>query len=107
MKRILSSIALTVLSAATFAESPYDKFSSDKNISRKTSVEWYAVSNVQEVCESENKQMNGHGYGFKVDGCSRWHHSVFSDSCVIYTHLKTDYWTLGHELRHCFQGKFH
>lgn len=107
MKKLLIAAIVTTFATNVVAESPYDKFGSEKNITKKTTVEWYAVSNLQEVCESEGKQYNGHNYGYKVDGCSHWHRSVFGDSCVIYTHLKTDFWTLGHELRHCFQGNFH
>lgn len=107
MKHFLLTSFLFTTFTASAAESPYDKFGSEKNVSKKTTVEWYAIPNVQEVCDANSQELNGHKYGYKVDGCSKWNHSLFSDTCVIYTHLKTDYWTLGHELRHCFQGNFH
>lgn len=105
MKKIV--LAMFFTSSVFASESPYDKFSNDKNFTNKTSVEWITVPDIQATCDADNLKRTGKRFGFSVEACSHWDKSIFGNTCVIYTERKVSYWTLGHELRHCFQGFFH
>ena len=103
MKRIAVILALT--SGLAFAESPHDKFPMSKNFTNSTTITIRAVDNVQAVCEVESKKRGLGGFGYGVDACSFWERGT--TQCTIIVPKMVNYWTLGHETRHCFQGAFH
>ena len=103
MKRALVILALA--SGLAFAESPTDRFPMSKNFTNKTTITVRAVDNVQAVCEVESKRRGLGGFGYGVDACSFWDRAT--TQCTIIVPNNVDYWTLGHEMRHCLQGGFH
>jgi hypothetical protein len=108
MKRLF--IIPFVLSIANIyaSESPYDKFDGKSNFTDKTRVTWKQVEDIQAECNIESKKRGYNGYNYPIEGCSFWDVDAFrNNTCYILTPLNTTYWTLGHELRHCFQGSFH
>jgi len=105
MKKAL--VLLLFVSNAWAVETPYDKFSNENNVTNSTTITWRTVDNVKAACDAENARR---GFGpfqtgnKNMDACSFWDKK---DTCIIITAKNTDYWTVGHEMRHCFQGKFH
>jgi hypothetical protein len=103
---LFTTLFLTVLTANA-AESPYDKFSAKNNFTDKTSVKWIQVDNINVGCNIESRKRGLPEYNKPIDGCSFWDKTLFGNTCLIVTPKHVDYWTFGHELRHCFQGGFH
>jgi hypothetical protein len=117
MKKVI--ILLTAfLSFSALAETPYDKFivaneqtMSAKHFTLESKISWIFTTNVNKTCEQQAKKFKTKPFnvGSKImDGCSFWDKdSEGNHVCTIVTHNKTDLWTLGHEVRHCFHGGFH
>lgn len=82
---------------------PESKFSTDLNLTNNIIIEWLVAENVQLKCESESRKRSLGGFGFGLDACSFWS----SSKCTIVTSRNPTIHQLGHEVRHCFQGKFH
>jgi hypothetical protein len=70
-------------------------------------VVWMRVEDPQRACEG----LSGRKEFFAVHGCSRW--SAERKRCEIYAPSPRNerdlqrFVTLGHELMHCFEGKWH
>jgi len=107
MRLVLTAVLLTCSLSVVADESPYDKFSAKNNFTNGTKVTWIQVDNILKSCNAENVRRRLPQYNVPIDGCSFWDKSLFGNTCVIFTPKNTDYWTMGHELRHCFQGQFH
>ena len=107
MRTVLLASMLLATFTTQAAESPYDKFSAKNNFADNSSVKWVQVDNIQEGCNAEARKRGFPDYKIAIDSCSFWHKSVFGNTCLIMTPRTVDYWTFGHELRHCFQGSFH
>ena len=81
---------------------PFDSTSKDKT---SVKVEWISVDDVRKAC-SEVSQKRGYGpINFSIEACS--FNYRLTNTCVIYTKKMTTMHTLGHEMRHCFQGAWH
>lgn len=89
------------------AAGPFTKFDATKNMTNTTTVVWEQVNNVQEACDTESKKRGLGGFKIQVEACSFWGKRLGLDVCHIITEKKTDLDTLGHEMRHCFQGAYH
>lgn len=108
MKYIIFTFFLIISSQSYAVESPYDKFSAKSNFTNQTTVEWVQVDNVRIGCDKESKSRGLPGYPKPVEACSFWNKTLFGgNTCLIITPKHVQYWTFGHELRHCFQGRFH
>ena len=105
MKLLL--LILILLPIASIADNAYENFDATKNMTNNTNIEWRQVSDIQTSCEKESQHRNLGGFKIKVDACSFWEKSVFTHKCIIITGKRTNLETLGHEIRHCFQGAFH
>ena len=89
-------------------ESPYDNFSAKKNFTKKTTITWeYVIKDINKRCNEESKRLGQKGFSFNLDACSFWKENLFGNTCHIITLEKVNMWTVGHEVRHCFQGDFH
>ena len=118
-KTALSPVELWAVAGTTkIAETPYDKFNVNdeatmnaKHFTLKSTIEWVFTKEVNALCEWEAKRRGAKPFnvGRKImDGCAFWNKDEQGkDVCTIITNIKTDYWTLGHEVRHCFHGRFH
>ena len=60
-------------------------------------VTWVLTDDLERACGITPKA------GYVLLGCAK----VIGDWCVIITPKETTMSTLGHELRHCFEGKWH
>lgn len=108
MKKTLV-VALAVQSAVSFGathgfdDNPSTPFNATNNARTEMTVKWLAVADVQSACEQASKQVGNKGFGFAVNACSFWQ----KNKCVIITKDRPTMGTLGHEMRHCFQGSWH
>lgn len=67
------------------------------------SVTWMAVENVQKTCDAESRKRGNFGFQVAVKACSFWE----GNSCTIITSRRPNMHSIGHEVRHCFQGNWH
>jgi hypothetical protein len=83
----------------------YVNFSTTPNRTKTLSISWMVVPNskVQATCEAISNDSGLGGFGVSLGACSFWH----TNTCVIVTGEQTTHSTLGHEIRHCYQGNFH
>ena len=103
MKKLILSLALVTSSVYANWDDPLKPFDASKNIYDTVTVKWLAVSNLQQVCEAESKKRGKGGFGYAVNACSFWE----GNTCTIITSQKPSMHSLGHEVRHCFQGNWH
>lgn len=107
MKPVLFATLFLTAFTSVAEESPYNKFSAKTNFTNRTTVEWVQVDGVRVGCDNESRKRGLPGYPNEVEACSFWYNSLFGNTCIIITPRTVSYWTIGHELRHCFQGRFH
>ena len=89
-------MALLLAGCSTFTAKPYEE-----RITEATVVTWLAVDDVEKTCVKAGAKSPG---TFQtLLGCAIYD----AKSCRIITAKETSMETLGHELRHCFEGKFH
>ena len=89
-------ISLLLVGCSTFTAKSYDE-----RITEATVVTWITADDVEKECLKAGAKKPG---TFQhLLGCAKYNEK----SCRIYTGKVTTMETLGHELRHCFEGKFH
>jgi hypothetical protein len=87
-------------------EDPEAKFNTAVNKSKHSAISWIPVDNLQATCEAESRKRGLGGFGYPVEACSFW--SSSHNVCQVFTRSNaTTMHSLGHEIRHCFQGNFH
>lgn len=99
---LFTALMLYSLSASAW-DNPMANFDASKNKTDSVTITWRAVDNVQRVCEEESKKRGNNGFGYTVNACSFW----VENQCTIITKKQVNMHTLGHEVRHCFQGNWH
>ena len=88
-------------------ETPFDMFSLEDNVVSNSNITIRVVKNIEETCR-KNRRKSLHQITSKnVEACSTWSFSGGQSICIIFASKDIDYWILGHEVRHCFQGNFH
>jgi hypothetical protein len=108
MKQLLLISLLFSYNAFAYDNSPYALFSTDKNIVTQSTVKWIPVDNVQEVCERESRRRGNNGFGYTLNACTFWDVTgPGTNTCTIITNKNPMMNTIGHEIRHCFQGNWH
>jgi hypothetical protein len=110
MKKILTLlllIAATQVSAAE--EGPLDMFGTSANYTKTSRITWVPVNDVNKACEAESQRRGFGGFGIKMEACAFWDVDPKTKEpiCYILTPRTVNYWQIGHEMRHCFQGPWH
>jgi|688.fasta_scaffold500075_2 hypothetical protein len=107
--QIIIFLAVFLIYRPSYAnESPYDKFSTSKNFTNQTIMLWDQADDIQKACESKSREYGNSGFGYPIEACSfRFKNKGNQYICHVITAKKVDMWTVGHEIRHCFQGEFH
>ena len=86
---------------ATFSFMPEWFDVTEPTMARSVQVTWITIDDIDGFC--------GRGYDVPpyvmINGCTKY--NLEESTCTIYTGKRTDTSTLGHELRHCFDGSFH
>ena len=111
MKRFMS-VAVAAMFLATTAvagpnadwDDPYAPFDATKYTNRTVSVTWKTVKgDIRSVCNRIAKNKGYQEYNYAINACAFWE----GDVCTVYTPETTAMHTVGHEMRHCFQGAWH
>jgi hypothetical protein len=100
---LLIALMGVVCNSYGYYEDPHQSFPTSKNTTNKTTVTWESVDDVQAACEKGSHKRGYGGFNYPVEACSFWNNS----SCHVITAKRVNFHTLGHEIRHCFQGDFH
>jgi hypothetical protein len=88
--------ALLLIGCSSFTAKPYEE-----RVTESTIVTWLIFDDVESECIKAGVKEPG---PFKhLLGCAIYNKKV----CRIVTGKTTSMEILGHELRHCFEGKFH
>ena len=82
-------------------------FDATRNVTNSTLITWKQVDNIQNTCEQESRKRGYGGFGYSLEACAFWDKNFTGFNCQIFTKKNTTHDTLGHEIRHCFQGDFH
>ena len=106
MKKAIAVILMLVITNV-WAETPLDKFSAEKNKVTKTTITWIPVDDIKKTCEEQSRLRGFGGFNVPMQACTFWNNSIIRNSCVVYTPKIVDFWMIGHEIRHCYQGSFH
>jgi hypothetical protein len=109
MKRVAVLLAALVATSAMALEDVHAPFNTNKNFTNVTQIRWISVdsSQLQERCNIESRKRGMTNFTVSVEACSFWDKEGRADVCTIVTPRVTNMHTLGHEVRHCFQGEWH
>lgn len=88
-------------------ETPYDMFSLENSQAKTAMITIKVVKNIEETCRKLGSKRAHQLTSKYVEACSTWSLSGSQSTCTIFTAKEIDFWILGHEVRHCFQGGFH
>lgn len=94
-------VALLSTSVYAYNDDPKEMFYAN-NKHETIQLTWKPVDNVQSACEQMYVD-RGVRLTWKVQACSFWDGNL----CTIITSKKTNMHSIGHEVRHCFQGNYH
>lgn len=87
------------------AEEPFD---GSYKMADRVIVEWVTSPNIVATCEAESRKRGNNGFGYAMQACSFWTKQPSGGYvCTIYTKKNPTIHTMGHEVRHCFQGNYH
>lgn len=92
-----------VTNAMAFNDDPNKSFDTSNNYTTQSTITWRPVEDVQKACETESRKRGFKGFGYGVQACSFFD----GNQCTIITGKQTTMHSLGHEVRHCFQGNWH
>ncbi len=106
MKTKVAVIITSLLVAGqtmAFNDDPNQPFDTSSNYTTQSTITWRAVDDVQKSCEAESRKRGYKGFGYGLQACSFFD----GNQCTVITGKKTTMHSLGHEVRHCFQGNWH
>lgn len=96
------------MGGGTIPASEYEKFTPvtpDKRVMDAVKIRWEVRADVVEYCAKAARMTANQAYWSPPVACAVW--NVPSKECIIITGTETNHVTLGHEMRHCFEGHFH
>ena len=94
---------LVATNAMAFNDDPSRPFDTSNNYTNTSTITWRPVDDVQKTCEAESRKRGYKGFGYGVQACSFFD----GNQCTVITGKQTTMHSLGHEVRHCFQGNWH
>jgi len=102
-----SLITVSISAHSAVVETPYDTFSLENSSVKVSNISIVIVKNLEETCRKLESKNSHRTVSKFVEACSTWSFASGQSNCTIYTAKIIDFWILGHEVRHCFQGNFH
>lgn len=93
---------VTNVVAANYRDNAYDPVKWQKGTDTKA-VTLMVVDNPQAVCNKESRKRGNKGFAYQVEACAFW----TADACTVVISPTASMHTLGHEMRHCWQGDWH
>lgn len=88
--------------------SEYENFTplpTEKRIMQEVRLRWEVRDDVAAYCAQSTGMGKEQAYITPPVACAIWH--VKRQECTIVTGRETSHVALGHEVRHCFEGRFH
>ena len=112
MKKVIAVLCMLAATNvfAGMERDAYDMWSLGQVMTSSTTITLVRakdVTEVREICDRESVKRGNGKFGHKIDACSFWDQTSRGNSCTIVVAVWTNNDTIGHETRHCFQGKFH
>ena len=110
MIKALILLLLPVTAMAGLEKDAYEMYSLKNLVTTKSTVNVLTLPTLEAVrqrCDLESTKRGKGKFGYKIDACTFWERTPLGNSCTIVIPEKTNNDTLGHEVRHCFQGDFH
>jgi hypothetical protein len=108
MKKLIAVILLlTTTCVFAYDDNPTALFDASQKNTNQSLITWRTVDDVLGECNRENKRLGISTFGYAVLACSFWERKNGQDVCTIITGKQTSMHSIGHEMRHCFQGKWH
>ena len=104
------AILLFVVSFGAVAkdwDNAYKKFDSKSNFTDVTEIRWKQSDNILKACNEQSAMFKTKPITIDIEACSFWGVTDSKQWCLIITKKKLNLATLGHEVRHCFQGSWH
>jgi hypothetical protein len=89
--------------AIAYEDNPSALFDATKNTSQSMNIIWKVSDDPAKSCDIESKKVGNGGFAYRVKACAFW----TEKTCTIITGKNTSMHSVGHELRHCFQGDWH
>ena len=77
----------------------------EKRIMNLIKIKWEVREDVAQFCAKAAHMTPNQAYWSPPVACAVW--NVPTKECTIVTGTQTNHVTMGHELRHCFEGHFH
>jgi hypothetical protein len=96
-------LLLTSFLSFAFEDNPNTLFDTGSNYTNESRIKWTPVENLQETCERESRKRGFGGFNYSIKACTFFD----GNKCDIFTSKNLNMHTLGHEVRHCFQGNYH
>ena len=93
---------------ASIPLSELDSFTAKTEAQRvlnRVRVRWEVRDDASQVCSNKVASLGAQKIATAPIACAVW--NVPTQECVIITGRQVAHVTLGHELRHCFEGHFH
>ena len=88
-------------------KSATEKYSMERLMTNQSVVKLITVDDVRKFCKPQGYQLNLGGFNCPLEACSFWSEQDGVNSCTIIVDKMTNNDALGHQVRHCFQGRFH
>ncbi len=106
---IICCLLLWLFSSAVYAKglSPYDLFSTEKNLTNRQMIFWEFANDALSVCKQKIEAGYTTFVNRKEGSCAVTRNYYVFNTCTIITKRTPSMATFGHESRHCFQGEFH
>jgi hypothetical protein len=98
MKKIV--LALMLIPTLAFAQ---EEFDATKNFTKQSNITWVYADNVSAACNAERTKRGLPTFKQPSAACSFW----TENTCYIITKRKFTLDDIGHEVLHCFAGKWH
>lgn len=95
--------------AAEINDDPTELYRSSFD-SKKVVIIWKTATNVQEMCNIESIKFGSGPVTNPSKACALWRqdrNGVPQGECIIITRKNVSMHTIGHEIRHCFEGHWH
>lgn len=84
---------------------PFVPLPPEKRIMNEVRVRWEVRSDVAEFCSRAIQMGQGQAFSPPPMACALW--DVARKECTVVTGPRPNHVVLGHEVRHCFEGRFH
>ena len=84
---------------------PFNPLPAEKRLMNEVRIRWEVREDVAQVCARAIQMGKEQAYITPPVACAVW--DLPKQECTVITGPKPTHVALGHEVRHCFEGRFH